>query len=220
MGLARSLLAASDLRRAQMLAAAVPPEAMAAAPVAPARGTMQLVPNWDVTRGGIRREAGAHWRAACALVAMNARAVARAEARGVVLGELPFTVSQIAIAETYRGLVEWRAGSGIKCASVEAGRGGSAGSGLFIDTFIEQGERLARLQAAIGEGAVMSPRRQMDRGNGRRVIMARDLVHQVIERGRDLSWVLRHYGWAANGVHRKELLAGLRGILDRMQGYA
>ncbi|NEX45196.1 hypothetical protein [Pseudotabrizicola algicola] len=215
---ARALVAAADRRVAEAVRRATPPEAMASAPVAPARGTMQLVPNWEVTRGGIKREAGAHWRVACALVSMNERARLRAEARGVDL-VLPFSSSQIAIADDYRAITEWRDGSGLKCASIEAVRGGSGGSGLFIDTFVERGRWLRRLHARIGTDAALSPRYAMDRGNARKVIWVRGLVDAVILEGQDLSAILKRHGWQADGKNRNALKSCLCSALDRMQGY-
>lgn len=215
---ARALVMAADRRVSEAVHRATPPEAMASAPVAPARGAMQLVPNWEVTRGGIRREAGAHWRVACALVSMNERARMRAEARSLDL-VLPFTASQIAIADDYRTITEWRDGSGLKCASIEAVRGGSGGSGLFIDTFVERGRWLQRLHARIGTDAALSPRYAMDRGNARKVIGVRLLVDAVILEGLDLSAILKRQGWQANGVNRKALKSCLCSALDRMQGY-
>lgn len=215
---ARALLAASDRRRAQMLADATPPEAMAAAPVAPARGTMQLVRNWQATPGGMRREVGAHWRVACALVAMNGQATARAERRDVAV-ILPFTESQIAVADDYRTITEWRDGSGLKCASVEAVGRASGGSGLFIDTFVERGRWLATLHARIGDGFALSPRYAMDRSNARRAISDRVLVDSVVLGGMDLSAVLKRHQWQADGKNRKALKLSLCNALDRMQGY-
>jgi hypothetical protein len=203
--------------QARMMAEAAPPAPMQAAPVAPARGTMQLQPNYEVTRGGIRRQDGAHWTSACALTIMNARAQAHADAAGAV-ALLPFNGGHIAIAAIYRALVEWREGSAMKCIGFDNG-GGGAGSGLFIDTFMEQGERLDHLRAAIGTGKVMVPRRNMDRGNSRVAITARALVDMVVVEGRDLSSVLVRHGWVANGLHRKELRTQLVEVLDRMQGF-
>jgi hypothetical protein len=214
---ARALIAAADRRVQQVVDRAVPPAAMASAPIAPARGTMQLVTNYEATPGGIRRTSGAHWRAACVLEAMNARAAHRAEARGVAV-LLPFGPGQIAMAGIYRGLVEWRDGAGVKCSSLEAGRGGG-GSGLFIDAFIDQGAALSRLHDLIGTGVALRPWGAMDRDNARRAVTARALVDWVVCEGLDLTAVLRRAGWAANGINRKAVRVALCAALDRMQGY-
>lgn len=213
-----SSLLASEQRVADLLEAATPPAEMAAAPVAPARGAMHLVPNYEVTKGGIRREVGAHWQQACVLIAMNAKAAARAERQGVA-AVLPFDAGHIGMAAHYRALVEWRSAGGMKCASLEAGRSGSGGSGLFIDTYLEIGAEVEELHRRIGDDVALSPRYAMDRGNGRKVLTARALVDAVVLSGSDLSSVLRQHGWQANGVNRKALRASLRGALDRMQGY-
>ena len=210
-------LARTDMRVASMVAGAVPPSAMGAAPVAPARGAMQLVPNYEATAGGMRRLESSHWRAVCALGAMNAQAAARADRRGVD-GVVPFSAGQVSIAAIYRALVEWREGSAMRCGGLEAGRGGS-GSGVFIDRFIEEGARLADFHQAIGEGFALRPRRSMDRGNARKPLSDRALVDAVVIDGRDLSAVLRRFGWEADGKNRKLLRVALCEALDRMQGY-
>lgn len=218
-GLGGARISAEARRVQALIDRATPPEAMAAAPVAPARGVMQLVANVEATRGGLRRVDGAHWQAACALAAMNAQAQARAERRGVD-AVLPFGAGQIAVAAEYRALVEWREGSALKCASLEAGRAGGGGAGLFIDSFIDRGAALARLRVRIGDGLALSPRYAMDRGNGRKVLSVRALVDLVALSGADLTAVLRRYGWQADGKHRKLLRGVLCAALDRMQGYA
>ena len=132
---------------AEMKAAAVPPAAMAAAPAAPARGVMQLVQNWDVSIGGIRRADGAHWITPTPLDLENHNArlrhgdeaADRAETRAARAGrqatrrdvELElrridaFTPSQQAMAKRYAELVEWRAAAGVKCGKLEPGMGGA-----------------------------------------------------------------------------------------------
>lgn len=206
-------------RMSAMLARAVPPPDMVAAPVAPARGPMALQPIYDMQAGGTRRRVGAHFRPVCALEAAVANARARHEARG---GDVPFVPpylpGQIAMAAVYRTLVEHRDGSGMRCASLEAGREGGGGSGLFIDTFIAQGQQLAELQARIGSGVAMDVRRHMDRGNGRRAITVRAAVDLVVIAGQDVSVVLKRYGWQADGKNRKVLRVEICRALDRMQG--
>lgn len=215
-------------RLARVLALSVPPEAMQAAPVAPARGPMRLEDNWIVGLGGARRRDGAHWRDVCPLEAMVVQAARRHASRGTDAPFVPpFTPGQIAIAAYYRTLVEWREGSAMKCASLEAGRSGGGSGGLFIDTYIERGATLARLQDRIGAVVVMDVRRHMDRGNARRPISARQAVDSVVLAGKDLTAVLAAHGWAtkaeggwaAQGKHRKELRKGIAAALDRMQGY-
>lgn len=212
---------AGEARRIEAIKAqALPPAEMSAAPVAPARGAQVLVPNFTVTAGGLRRLDGAHWQGLSPLAAAVAKARLRHEARG---GERdfvpPYTPGQIAMAEYYAALVEWRHGSAMRCSSFEAGREGG-GSGQFIDTFVKRGRTLAGLHAAIGDAAAMAPRRHMDRGNARRTISTRAVVDMVCLGGQDLTEVLRRFGWEGNGRNRGELRAALCSALDRMQGYA
>lgn len=216
-GLAR--MAAETRNMARMIEAATPPAAVGPVPVAPARPAQVVVPTFDVTRGGLRQVTGARLEEACQLHAMNRAAWLRHDARTPDAPFVPpFNPAQVAVAQDYRALVEWREGSAMKCASVEAGRGGS-GSGTFIDTFIQQGVWLAELHRRIGDGWAMQPRRNMDRGNARKAISTRALVDMVLIGGRDLTGVLEAFGWAAFGGHRKELRLHLCAALDRMMGY-
>lgn len=214
------LLRAEAARVAEMVGRAVPPADMAAAPAAPARGTMRLQQNFVVQPGGTRRADGAHWREACALEVMVAQAVRRHEERLTTAPFVaPFTPGQIAVAGDYRALVEWREGSGIKCASLEAGRAGGGGSGLFIDTYIEQGNWLAELRQRIGSGVALAVRRHMDRDNARRNILDRALVDMVVLDGTDLTAVLRAHGWVKSTRNLRDLRMALCASLDRMMGY-
>lgn len=216
---ASARLAAEAGRVAAIKAHAAPPLAMREAPVAPARGPQQLVPNFTVTGGGLRRLQGAHWRGLSPLAAAVAQARLRHETRG---GDAPFvppySPGQVAMAELYAALVEWRDGSAMKCSSLEAGREGG-GSGHFIDTFIDRGAQLAELQARIGDGVAMDVRRHMDRGNTRARITVRAAVDMVCLAGLDLTEVLRRFGWEPDGKNRKVLRTAICDALDRMQGY-
>jgi hypothetical protein len=212
-------------RIAGIKAQATPPPAMSAAPMAPARGPQQLVPSFTVSSGGMRRIEGAHWQGLSPLAAAVAQARLRHEGQTERRGTdapfvPPYNPAQVAVAEDYAALVEWREGSAMRCASLEAGRNtGSAGGGLFIDAYIQQGRWLAQLQARIGTGVAMDIRRHMDRGNARRTITVRAVVDMVLIGDRDLSAVLVAFGWQANGQNRKALRLQLVGALDRMQGY-
>lgn len=215
----RDRLALEARRIEGIKAQASPPPAMQAAPAAPARGPQQLVPSFTVTPGGMRRVEGAHWRGLSPLAAAVAQARLRHEARG---GDsdfvAPYGPGQIAMAEFYASLVEWREGSALRCSGFEAGREGG-GSGQFIDTFIQRGLDLAQLHHRIGNGIAMAPRRNMDRGNTRRTISVRAVVDMVCIGGQDLTAVLRRFGWEGNGRNRAELRQAICGALDRMQGY-
>jgi hypothetical protein len=212
-------LAAEARRIEGIKAQASPPPAMIAAPIAPARGPQQLVPSFTVTTGGMRRVEGAHWQGLSPLAAAVAQARLRHDARHPDAAFVPpYDPAQVAVAEDYAALVEWRAGSALKCASLEAGRGGS-GSGLFIDSFIDQGKWLATLHARIGDGVAMSPRRHMDRGNGRRAITVRAAVDMLCLTGVPVKTILQRFGWTADMKDQRALRAAICGALDRMQGY-
>lgn len=211
---------AGDRQRiGDVLAAAMPPAAMHAAPVAPARGPMALVDDYALTRGGIQLKVGAHWVAMGPIGEMIGKAlVAHNKAKG---GDAPFvppfTHQHVQIANEYIGLCEARAAAGVKCASAEAGREGGGGGG-FIDAYMDAGARLAAFHACIGAAVVMDVRRHMDRDNARCNITARVLVDMVCLQGRDLSAVLRLHGWSPKGTARAALRMALCGALDRMLG--
>lgn len=207
---------AEAARVAQVLADAVPP--VASAPVAPARGAMAAMDCWTLLPGGTRRLVGRSMRDLCQLEVMVVQARQRHAARGVEAEFVPpFSPSQIAVGRAYRDLVEWREGSAMKCASLEAGRAGG-GSGLFIDTYMAQGDWLAVLRARIGAEVIMDVRRNMDRGNARRRITARAAVDGLLVAGLDLSAILSNHRWQVDGKNRKALRLGVAAALDRMIG--
>lgn len=209
-------LKASADRCEAVLDRALPPVAMHEATVAPARGAMGLVPNWDMAVGGMRRLDGAHGVMLSPLARMVAEARARHRGDGAFVP--PFNPGQVQVAEDYAALVEWREGSAMRGQNLQGGRGGSD-SGVFIDTFIQQGLWLAEMHRRIGGATAMAPRRHMDRGNARRAITVRAAVDMVCIAGRSLSEVLVAFGWVAKGETRDELRGHVRGALDRMQGY-
>lgn len=214
-------LGAEADRIAEMLRAAEPPEAMQAAPVAPARGPMRLVENVELLPGGLQRRAGAHWVGMDALSVICRQAFARHQASGSNAAFVaPFTPGQIAVARDYQALVEWRDGSPIKCASLEAGRAGGGGSGLFIDSYIDQGFWLEQLRRRIGNGQAMVLRRiRPSKRGSRAAISDRVLVDQVILRDASISAVLVAHGWAKSSDHIEAARVALAAALDRMQGY-
>lgn len=214
-------LEAEAARVAEIKAHATPPLAMRAAPMAPARGAQQLVPSFTVTAGGIRRIEGAHWQGLSPLASAVAQARMRHESRGTDAPFVPpYNPAQVAVAEDYAALVEWREGSAVKCASLEAGRSGGGGSGLFIDSYIQQGRWLEELRRRIGDGVAMSMRRHMDRGNTRRSISVRAAVDMLCLSGVPVKTILARFGWAANTREIGDLRAAICAALDRMQGYS
>ncbi len=227
-------------RLAAMLAAATPPEAMQAAPVAPARGAQRLVPNVTVLPGGLRRIEPGHWEAADVFDAMTRSAWLKHEAAvekarmaheaskseenfTAPAFEPPFTPGQIAMARHYRGLVERHSAGGVRCSSAEALlAGGVSGGGDrdWMDGYLREGEELARLRARIGTGSAMVVRRIRPSSRGSKAsILDHRLVDMVTLSGMTLSEVLRAHGWAEKGEHREALRVALASALDRMQGY-
>ena len=208
---------------ARMLARATPPEAMAAAPVAPARGPMQLVPNVVRLPGGRARVEGAHWVTADPLTVMCRLAFDRHQASGSTAPFVaPFGPGQIAMARRYAALVERHEAAGQKCASLEARPGGSGGGDGrgFIDAYLDEAAEIARIRRRIGPGATLSVRRCRPSQRGARVsIPDLVLVDAVLLHGRDLSSVLDQHGWAVSGPHRAAARAALASAMDRAQGW-
>lgn len=204
----------------EVLAKAAPPPAMAAAPAAPARGPQQLVPSFSVSTGGMRRIEGAHWQGLSPLAAAVAQAWKRHEARCSDAAFVPpYNPAQVAMAEDYAALVEWREGSPLRCASLEGGRSGGGGAGLFIDSYIDQGRWLAELRGRIGDGVAMDVRRHMDRGNSRSPIRVRVAVDLLCLRGVAVKAILVRHGWSPDLKAQRALRSAICGALDRMMGY-
>lgn len=199
-----------------------PPEAMAAAPMAPAAGAKVLVPEYEVSVGGVRRRVSAHWREADVFDAMERAAqIAHAKRDGEAAFVAPFSPGQVHMARYYLTLTEHHAVGGMRCASLEAGRTGGSG-GSFMDAFLHEGDQLRWLHGRIGAGVAMSVRRvrPSTRGPGKAgVISDRALVDGVCLGQMDLNAVLRRHGWSPDGHHRKALRLALGAALDRMQGY-
>lgn len=217
----RDRLKAEQQRCIQMLDRAVPPiEAVGIVPVAPARGAMVITPGYEPLPGGTRRRDGIRMRELSPLAQMVANAWLKHQTRDTdTIFVPPFDPAQVQVSEDYRALVERHEAGLVKCSSTEAGRGGGGASGLAIDRYIEDGRWLAVLRERIGQDVVMSVRRNMDRGNGRKPITARNLVDLVVLHGRDLSAVLSRHGWEGQTKHRRMLRDALCAALDRMQGY-
>lgn len=221
----KALLEAEQKRVRSMMERATPPLAMREAPVAPARGVMQLVPDYALAPGGTRRVSGAHWVEPTRLDVLNARAVEAARAQDA---EVPraraelFTPGQVAIAARYRDLVEWRAGSAVKCSKLEAGRGGGEGGRDFMDHYMTAGGELDALRRAIGEGVILQVERR-NRGDlrekARKPLTVRAAVDGVVLEGLTLSRLITRHGWAAKGDVRRKVRDAIRQALERMQGY-
>ena len=206
----------ADLRAQHTL-----PHDLGAVPFAPARGPLRAVGEFELTRGGLQRQVGAHWVRADVFdkMALAARKAHDRWADGAAFAP-PFSWVQIDTARRYAALSERHAAGGMRCASLEAGRGGSGG-GSFIDAYLAEGAALDRIHAAIGSGAAMAVRRvrpSVRGGAGAGLIRDRVLVDQVCLGGMTLSKVLAGHGWSAKGEQPARLRATLCACLDRMQG--
>lgn len=219
-------------RLAALLAGAEPPPDLAAAPVAPARGPMWFIPNFERQPALIRQPDGSRQRGVILtrdgtrrgqrldrLTMMCREAWLQHERRG---GEAetfrpPFDHGQIAMAARYQALTERHRAAGLRCASAEAramaGAGGDGGG--FIEAYLSESQELARLHGRIGAGIAL----QVRRGGGRRDITLRALVDAVCLDGKDLTAVLRSHGWTNGAPYRQSLREALAAALDRMQGY-
>lgn len=228
-------LARAEARLDQVKASAAIPEACGPdiAP-APARGAFATFRPIEIVPGsaGTARPAGyrgpgevqyrAAIRRADVFDAMIEDARKRHAAAGDEAGPFvpPFTPGQVQVARDYRDLCERRSAGGVRCAPLEAGRGGGAG-GEFIDAFVADGILLAKIVERIGTGAALPVRRLRPslRGEATRDVTARALVDMVCLGGMSLKRVLIRHGWTANAGRIALLRRALADALDRMQGY-
>lgn len=229
-GVYRKMAAARDLdERARLdavIARATPIEGCGPLiPIAPARGPQvvvtprRMVPDAKDATGWKVEEMG--WRGFNAVRAADifddlARRAAKRKAAP------PFTVGQVQVGRLYRDLVERRDAGGMRCASLEAGRGcGPSAGGEFIDAFIEEGRVIELLRRRIGSGVAMAVRRVRPSargGAGARIIHDRALVDGICIGGRTFDDLLTSHGWAKTGRNVAALIGALGACLDRMNG--
>lgn len=216
----RLRLGSEALRLRAMLDRATPPDAMQAAPVAPARGPMRLVENVSIDADLTLRRDGWRWEGLDQLSVMCRQAWLAHQAQGGGAGFVPpFSPGQIAMGRHYAGLVERHDGAGIKCASLDGRSSGGSGGG-FADAYLAEGREIAAIRRRIGDGVAMAVRRMRPSERGSRAtITDRRVVDLVCLGGMDLTAVLRAHGWAQKGETRKALRLALCAALDRMQGY-
>ncbi len=202
--------------------ASVPPAAMRAAPDAPARGVMMLVPNYEILPGGTRRQDGARWLQPMVLDVENLRSVEAARKRDADVPRTKaevFTPGQIAMAARYRDLVEWIAAAGFKCSRLERGVGGRA-SNDYMETYGTRTSELVALRSAIGDGVILEVTRRNRgelRDRARKPLTVRAAVDGMILDGLTLSRVITRHGWAAKWDVRRQVRDAIRGALNRMQ---
>jgi hypothetical protein len=179
---------------------------------------MGLEPEYMIDAQGFRRVVGRHFREACVLDLICLRALDRHKAKpGAGDFVPPFSWHQIAMAVDYRELNRWREGSPYRCSSFEAGRSGGGGSGLFIESYIEQGRALELLHHRIGTGVAIEAG-QEGRLAGRRDILDRELIDRVVLQDLQIPAVLRGFGWSDGGRVKARAQEAIRRILDRMRG--
>jgi hypothetical protein len=206
-------------RIAELLAVSTPPEALSAAPVAPARGPMRLVDNVELRRGGMpHRDGSRHGRRMDQLSIMCRRAWERHDASGSEAPfRPPFDHGQISMCLHYQALIERHAAAGVKCASVEVRAvGRSGGKGDFLEAYTDEGREIANLHRRIGDGLALDVQRARGKAQP---ITARALVDAVCLHGLDLTAVLKRHGWEKRSDRLAILRSALAAALDRMQGY-
>ncbi|MDB6454478.1 hypothetical protein [Falsirhodobacter sp. 20TX0035] len=230
----RDRMAEEALRVRGRLILARPPEEMAAAAVAPARGPMRLVDSVEVAEDlrlsdlgewqVLSRVDGQWWEGVCQLTAMVmvAKRAWRKKVGSLDGFVAPFTPGQIQMGQRYATLVERHNAGGMKGSSFEARMDGGGGQGGgFIDVFVAEGRELDLIHRRIGTGQAMAVRRVRPSARGTKSgITDRRLVDMVVLGGMDLTAVLRAHGWLSESKHRTSLRESLAAALDRMQGYA
>lgn len=223
MGLAPPALTEAD-RIAALRAAATPPAACGPdMPAALARGVLveveplRVLPTVSVDRGVASvgyepQHAGYRGRNAARALDVWDRMAQAALRTGA---PSPFSRAQVATARRYAALVERHSSVGLRCVSVEAGRGGGGGDGGFMVAVIREGNLIRSMERAVGGGFAVEVRRA---GGLRRSIPVLTLLREVACEGRAVSAVLTRYGWAKKGDLVAQASAALAAALDRM-GY-
>lgn len=208
-------MAAEDAAVERLKAAATPPET--ASPniiAAPARGPALVQPQFETVQtpsGPRTRRAtqdGFHPVRAADAFDVMALQHKRAGGKGAL-----FTVAQVEAGRAYAALSERVASEGLRCSSPEARTGGTGQHVDWIEGVIARSARLARMQAAIGDGVAVEPEGESDK---RTAIRVRTLVDAVCIKGQTLGQVLRAHGWAPWGGMRQVMAQALGDALDRM----
>jgi hypothetical protein len=210
----RDWLAAEDAAVEAVKAAATPPDT--ASPniiAAPARGPQLVQPQFETveTPSGPRTrratQDGFHPVRRADAFDVMALQHKRAGGKGAL-----FTVAQVEAGRAYAALTERVASEGVRCSSPEARQGGTGSAGRdWIEGVIARSARLARMQAAIGDGHIAATER--------RDISLRGVVDAVCIKGKSVSAVLQAHGWPAKGETRATVMAALSDALDRMHGH-
>lgn len=203
-------------------AGSVPPVCGDDIPCAPARGPVRAVDFMAAYPEGddayVFKPAGFLGRKTMVRADVFDTMAAQAARKGRPFG---LTVSQVAMARTYRALVERHQAGGMRCSSIEAM---PSGSGLgdadgFTERRLAASRRIDLLQARIGPGSAMMVRRIRPSVRGSRAsIPDRALVDRVCLGDEDISAVLRAYGWSVYGDTVQALTAALSAALERMIG--
>jgi hypothetical protein len=211
-------LAAEDAAVAAAKAAATPPDT--ASPniiAAPARGPQMVAPQFETvqTASGPRTrratQDGFHPVRQADAFDVMALQYKRAGGKGAL-----FTVAQVEAGRAYAALAERVASEGLRCSSPEARVGSgpsSVGGRDWIEGVIARSNRLASMQAAIGDDVAMEPEWV---GGKRRAVRVRALVDGVCIKGQTLGRVLQTHGWHPRGGGIGMLQDELRRALDRL----
>lgn len=193
-------------------------------PVAPARGPVERFTPREViqTEAGnyrtVRTGYAGHdaMRRADAFDVMEAQSARRAKARNRDHERL-FSMAQVQAGRTYGHLAERHDARGARCSSMEGqSRGTSTGS--YIDAVVAEGQRLKRMQAAIGDGWAVEIKRVGPHGDLRRAFRIRTVVDMVCIEGKTLAYVLERFGWNRSVKYLAPLRVELCGALDRLHG--
>ncbi|MBE3637477.1 hypothetical protein [Mangrovicoccus algicola] len=203
---------AEQARLCELRSGCAPPEACGFdAPHAPARGPVVAIPLDVVVEDGqgrvIHQETG--YRGRAALRAQDSLD----RIRGL-------TEAQRAAGRRYAALVEAVEAGGMKCSGgfMQDGTSGGDDGRCFMDAYIDDCDRLRRMNRAIGDGIGMKVRRVRPSARGTRAsIPDRALAERICIGGQSLSEVLRAFGWAEKQETRKALSDALAAVLERLR---
>jgi hypothetical protein len=208
-------LAAEDAAVEAVKAQAAPPRTASPNIIpAPARGPQLVAPQFETVQtpsGPRTRRAtqdGFHPVRQADAFDVMALQHKRAGGKGAL-----FTVAQVEAGRAYAALAERCASQGLRCTSPEGRVQGQGQNRDWIEGVIARSKRLARMQAAIGNGVAMEP----DGAEGkRRAVPVRRLVDGVCIKGWTLGRILRMHGWHPRGSGLAVLHDELKRALDRL----
>ena len=132
-------------------------------------------------------------------------------------GAAPFSAVEVGAGRDYRSLVERLSGAGYKGSAIFSDHQGGGGKIDVMDAYLQDAERLRRLQRAVGPDVALSVRRVRPSARAdRREISVRIMFDLVCLADQSLSAVLQAHGWQKDTKARSALRDALSAALMRV----